>query len=179
MQAEDTNLIGSSPLNGVRVIRLATVPYFLVSQLQQQAEQLAAAGMDVLLLVSADGPELARLNLGKNLRHKVIPFARAIRPWRDFTALLSLVRLIIRERPQILHSTTPKVGLLSAIAGFLTRVPVRLHTFTGQPWVNLRGPLRWIARAADRLIYQAGYPGLCRRPKPAPTSDQRRNRVGR
>lgn len=138
-------------LKGIRVVRLASVPFFLVSQLQTQVEQHAAYGMDILL-VSGAGPELDRLSLGANLRHEVVEFARPIRPWQDLKAFCRLVRLLRRERPQIVHSTTPKPGLLAAIAGFLLRVPVRLHTFTGQPWIYRRGPVRWVARAADRLI---------------------------
>lgn len=146
-----TSVAGLDALKGVLVIRLASVPYFLVSQLQAQAEQHAAYGMDVLL-ASSDGPELARLRLGQKLRHAVIEFARPIRPWTDLKAVWRLLCLIRHERPQIVHSTTPKPGLLAAIAGFVLRVPVRLHTFTGQPWVGRHGPVRWIARASDRLI---------------------------
>ena len=38
------------------------------------------------------------------------------------------------------------------MAAFFAGVPVRLHTFTGQPWMNLRGPIRWFARLSDRII---------------------------
>lgn len=140
-------------LSNVRVVRLASVPFFLVSQLQMQVEQHVVYGMDVLL-VSGGGPELVRLRLEQKLRHAVIDFARPIRPWQDLKALWRLMRLLAHERPQIIHSTTPKPGLLAAIAGFVLRVPLRLHTFTGQPWVGRRGPVRWLARAADRLIVQ-------------------------
>lgn len=138
-------------LKNVRVVRLASVPYFLVSQLQSQVEQHVQYGMEVLL-VSSSGPELQRLHLGTKLRHADIEFVRPISPWRDFKTLWRLTRLLARERPQIVQSTTPKPGLLSAIASFVLRVPVRLHTFTGQPWVDRRGPVRWLARTADRLI---------------------------
>lgn len=138
-------------LRGVRIMRLASVPFFLVSQLQLQAEQLAAYGMEVQL-VSGEGPELGRLHLGPRLRYTTIEFARPIHPWKDLKTLWQLARLFIRERPEIVHSTTPKPGLLAAIAGFVTRVPVRLHTFTGQPWLHRRGLVRWLARTADRFI---------------------------
>lgn len=147
-RAPETEL---NALRNVRVVRIASVPFFLVSQLQTQVEQHATYGMDVLL-VSGVGPELTRLHLGGNLRHAVVEFARPIRPWQDVKSLWQLVRLLVRQRPEILHSTTPKPGLLAAIAGVLLQVPVRLHTFTGQPWVGRRGPVRWLARAADRLI---------------------------
>lgn len=154
MPSESTPRIESiefDNLKNVRVVRLASVPYFLVTQLQGQVEQHVIYGMDVLL-VSGSGPELTRFHLGQKLRHVAVEFARPIRPWQDLKALWQLVRLLARERPRIVHSTTPKPGLLAAIAGFVLRVPIRLHTFTGQPWVGRHGPVRWMARAADCLI---------------------------
>jgi glycosyltransferase involved in cell wall biosynthesis len=41
--------------------------------------------------------------------------------------------------------------MLCAVAGWLARVPVRLHTFTGQAWVELRGMARLLAKAGDWL----------------------------
>jgi len=142
---------GLDALRGVRVARLASVPFFLVSQLQVQVEQLAAYGMEVQL-VSGEGPELSRLHLGPRLRYTAIEFVRPICPWKDIKTLWQLILLFARERPEIVHSTTPKTGLLAAIAGFVTHIPVRLHTFTGQPWLHRRGLVRRLARAADRLI---------------------------
>lgn len=138
-------------LRGIRITRLASVPFFLVSQLQLQTEQHAAYGMEVQL-ISGKGPELSRLHLGPHLRHTAIEFARPIHLWKDLVTLWELLMVFIRERPEIVHSTTPKPGLLTAIAGFVTRVPVRLHTFTGQPWLHRHGLVRWLARTADRLI---------------------------
>jgi glycosyltransferase involved in cell wall biosynthesis len=56
------------------------------------------------------------------------------------------------HRFDIVHSTTPKAGLLTALAAFFAGIPIRLHTFTGQPWVMLQGVMRWASRAADKLI---------------------------
>jgi glycosyltransferase involved in cell wall biosynthesis len=41
---------------------------------------------------------------------------------------------------------------LTALAAFFAGVPVRLHTFTGQPWVNMRGVKHWLLRSSDRLV---------------------------
>lgn len=69
-----------------------------------------------------------------------------------FLALIKLFLFFKRKQIQIAHSTTPKAGLLTAIAAFLAGVPIRLHTFTGQPWVNMAGVKRWFARGCDKLI---------------------------
>jgi glycosyltransferase involved in cell wall biosynthesis len=34
----------------------------------------------------------------------------------------------------------------------LARVPIRVHTFTGQVWVTRQGPMRWVLKAADQCI---------------------------
>ena len=47
---------------------------------------------------------------------------------------------------------TPKAGLLSSIAGFFARVPIRIHTFTGQVWANKKGVTRRLLRFMDKMI---------------------------
>ncbi len=77
---------------------------------------------------------------------------RRISPFQDLSALVSLARLFRKERFAAVHSVTPKAGLLAALAGFLARVPVRIHTFTGQVWVTRSGLSRWLLKRADRLV---------------------------
>lgn len=138
-------------LKGVAVARVSTVSFFLVSQLKEQVEYLRDLGMKVVL-VSSSGPELEQFTFSETYRHEAIAIARNISPFRDLTALVRLFLLFRSERFAIVHSTTPKAGLLTILAGFLARVPVRLHTFTGQPWVTMRQPMRFAARLCDRII---------------------------
>jgi glycosyltransferase involved in cell wall biosynthesis len=138
-------------LRGIKIARLSTVPFFLVSQLRGQVEYLRDLGMDVVL-ISSSGPELAQLDFSKNLSHKVIALPRNFNFFMDFVAFAKLFLFFRRERLVIVHSTTPKAGILTALAAFFARVPVRLHTFTGQPWVTMRHPLRFVARSCDRII---------------------------
>lgn len=138
-------------LDGVRIARVSTVPYFIATQLKAQVEQLAAEGADVTIIASA-GPELSRIGWRDNLRAVQVEIPRSFSPIRDLKALLALIVVFRRNRFQIVHSTTPKAGLLCAIAGVVCGVPIRLHTFTGQPWVTLTGPMAWAARSADTLI---------------------------
>ncbi len=138
-------------LNGLKICRIATVPYFMVSQLKSQAEYLRDLGMHVVL-VSSEGSEWSKISVGKGLSVKIINIPRSLAPLQDFIALLRLVFFFSRQHFDIVHSTTPKAGLLAAIAGFITGTPIRLHTFTGQPWVSLKGVMRWASRAADKLL---------------------------
>ncbi|MEW6427160.1 MAG: glycosyltransferase family 4 protein [Thermodesulfobacteriota bacterium] len=138
-------------LNGIKICRSATVSYYLVAQLKRQAEYFRDQGMEVVL-VSSEGPELNQLVLNDSLRHEVVRIERSISFIDDLAALIRLVRLFRRHRFDIVHSTTPKAGLLTALAGFFCCVPIRLHTFTGQQWVTMKGPIRWLSKMADRLI---------------------------
>ena len=72
-------------------------------------------------------------------------------PIHDLLALVALFRLFRRERFDVVHSMTPKAGLLAMLAAFAARVPVRLHTFVGEVWATRQGLSRWLLREADRL----------------------------
>ena len=138
-------------LKGVKICRIATVSFYMVSQLKTQVEYMRDIGMKVVL-VSSDGPELSEIDIGRGLSHEIVEIPRSLRPWKDFAAFIKLIRLFHKHKFDIVHSTTPKAGLLSAIAAFLARVPVRLHTWTGQQWVTLKGPMHWVSRLADKII---------------------------
>ena len=81
-----------------------------------------------------------------------LPMERHISLWKDGVALLRMIRLFIDERPYIVHSITPKAGLLCMVAGWLTRVPVRIHTFTGLVWPTATGVQRKILMATDKIL---------------------------
>lgn len=137
---------------GIRLARVSTVPYFVVSQLSGQLDAIVRSGVDVTV-ISSDGPELGRLkSVELPLSIITVEIARSISMMKDIRALWRLFWIFRRERFDIVHSTNPKAGLLAAIAGRFAGVPVRLHTFTGQPWVSLQGPLRLVASWSDSLI---------------------------
>lgn len=77
---------------------------------------------------------------------------RSVMPLRDSRALLQLVRLFSKEKFDIVHSFTPKAGLLAMLAARLTGIPRRHHTFTGQVWATRMGIARWFLKAMDRIL---------------------------
>ena len=136
--------------HGLRICRIATVPFFLQNHLHEQICATVAAGHEVTL-VSSSGPEVSLLTAITGVRFHHIEIPRKISPLRDLLALWKLFKLFRRERYDIVHSTTPKAGMLTAMAAYLARVPVRLHTFTGQVWMEKRGVLRYLAKTGDRV----------------------------
>ena len=135
----------------IKICRTATVAYYMTNHIKPVAEHLRNKGVEVVLICSY-GPEIHQINLGPGLSYEEIEIARQIDPKKDIITLFKLIRAFKKHKFDIVHSTTPKGGLLSCIAAFLVGVPVRLHTWTGQPWVTLRGPKKLVTMFADILI---------------------------
>ncbi len=89
-----------------------------------------------------------------SIRARVIPLgiSRTITPFHDLKCLIALYRIFREERFDAVHSVMPKSGLLAMTAGLLARVPVRIHTFTGQFWKNLFGVKRFVLKLIDKLM---------------------------
>lgn len=81
-----------------------------------------------------------------------VPFARKPKLVRDFISLVKLVLILLKNRFDIVHSIMPKTGLIAMCAAFITHIPIRIHTFTGQVWVTRRGLSRAVLKQIDRLI---------------------------
>ncbi len=81
-----------------------------------------------------------------------IPFVRKMAPLTDLKNLIHLIWLVWKVKPEVIHSITPKAGLLAMMAGFINRVPNRWHTFTGQVWATRHGMGRSLLKAFDRII---------------------------
>lgn len=134
-----------------RICRIVTVPITFATLLREQVRRIVEGGLD-LTLVSSPSDVLPQLARESGARCHPIAMARGTSPAQDLASLAALTRFLRRERFDLVHSSTPKAGLLTAIAGLLARTPRRLHTYTGQPWVELQGAMRWAAMNADRAV---------------------------
>jgi glycosyltransferase involved in cell wall biosynthesis len=134
-----------------RLLRITTVPVSLKVLLQGQLNFFQQHGFEVLA-VSADGKEVDSIT-STGVPHCVIPMTRQITPLKDLLALVSLVRLIRKFRPDIVHTHTPKAGLLGMLAAWLCAVPVRLHTVAGLPLMEASGLKRQLLVATERICY--------------------------
>ena len=82
-----------------------------------------------------------------------VPIVRPIALWSDIRALWVLYWKFKKNPPLVVHSITPKAGLLSMIAAWLACIPVRVHSFTGQVWATKNGSMRLLLKAADKCIF--------------------------
>lgn len=117
-----------------KLIRVTTVPISLKLLLAGQMNYMKEAGWDVLM-VSADGKEINEIEKREGCTHFTIPFTRKITPLHDVVCLWKLYGLFKKEKPDIVHSHTPKAGLLSMWAAKLAGVKVRIHTVAGLPYM--------------------------------------------
>ncbi len=92
----------------------------------------------------------------------VDPLRRDISPIHDLLALLELTRILLDEKPDLLHTHSSKAGILGRLAAALAGVPVVVHTYHGFGFHDRQPPFvknfyvlleRLCARLTDALIF--------------------------
>ena len=104
-----------------------------------------------VMLLSSPGSELDDTEREYGVRGIRVPMERHISVMHDIISLLRLIRVFRKEKPRMVHSMTPKAGLLCMMAAWLTRVPVRVHTFTGLVFPTATGLKRRILMLTDSI----------------------------
>ena len=89
---------------------------------------------------------------GLNARFILLPIKRKPSPLWDMLVIFQLYQIFQSERFNIVHSIMPKTGMLTMLSARLARVPIRIHTFTGQVWVTKQGVKRILLKWCDKLI---------------------------
>lgn len=133
-----------------KIIRATTISLSLNTFCKGILSELKEMGYDVLAVSSPDDG-LNELAEREGVRVEGVPMERHISPLKDLMSLCKLVKVFRREKPDMVHSMTPKAGLLCMMAGWMARVPVRVHTFTGLVWPTEKGLKRRILMATDWL----------------------------
>jgi glycosyltransferase involved in cell wall biosynthesis len=134
-----------------KLIRITTVPMSLQYLLRGQLPFMQDNGFEVLA-VSANGPERQAI-LDDGIKHIIIPFTRKITPLQDLRCLFLLIALFHHIKPDIVHTHTPKAGLLGMLAAWICSVPVRMHTVAGLPVMEAQGMKRWILMMTEKITY--------------------------
>ncbi|MDY3524143.1 glycosyltransferase family 4 protein [Riemerella anatipestifer] len=134
-----------------KLIRITTVPQSLNILLKGQHQFMSKQGFDVIG-VSSSGQELDEVKKNEGIRTVSIEMSRKIAPFQDLKSLWKMWCLLRKEKPQIVHSITPKAGLLSMLAAKFAGVPIRIHTFTGLIFPSKTGMLQKILILMDRLL---------------------------
>ena len=111
------------------------------------AKEMKNQGCDIIS-ISSPGKELEELE-SQNFKVYRIVIYRHISIIYDIISLIKIITVLIKEKPNFVHSMTPKAGLLCMLSAFICRIPKRLHTFTGLIWPTKTGLSRKIIMLTD------------------------------
>lgn len=119
-----------------------------------QMEFMSQNGFNVLM-ISADGKELEDVKANEKCPHIIVPMTRKITPLQDLQCLLQLIKIFRKEKPDIVHTHTPKAGLLGMMAARTCGIKTRIHTVAGLPLMAETGSKYKLLMFIEKLTYSA------------------------
>jgi glycosyltransferase involved in cell wall biosynthesis len=128
-----------------KILRITTINLSLEKLLSGQIDYMERLGYNMSTASFGEFNYKNHINIS-HLR-------RAINPIQDVLALLQLIALIRKIKPQIVHTHTPKAGLLGMCAAWICGVKIRLHTVAGLPLMEKSGMLYKLLIVMERLTY--------------------------
>lgn len=137
-----------------KLVRITTAPISLNVLLPGQMRYMNEHGFEVIM-VSSDGPELKTVLEKEGCRHHIIPMTRRMTPFRDIKCLWKLYRFFKKEKPVIVHSHTPKAGLLAMLAAKMAGIKIRIHTVAGLRYVTTKGIGRRVLILMEKITGRA------------------------
>lgn len=134
-----------------KIIRMTTIPQSMRKLLEGQLKFMSENGFEVVALSSDDSCFEEMLHEQGDIRGIRINMERHTSPMKDLKALFKIIKVFRKEKPFIVHTHTPKAGLLGMLAARLTGVPHRFHTTAGLPLLVYSGMYRKILNTMERL----------------------------
>ena len=122
-----------------------TAKAFLIKHFEYLSKEF-----DITLVANFETQADFEVPFVKNTKH--IAIHRSINPLKDFLALIQLYFFFKKESFHVVHSVTPKAGLLAMTAAWISRIPIRIHIFTGQVWHTQVGLKKQFLKFLDRLL---------------------------
>jgi len=134
-----------------KIIRITTIPISIKILLTGQLRFMNQY-YDVLAVSSDDACFEETLSV-EGVKGVKIKMTRQITVIKDLIALIKLIILIHKEKPDFVHTHTPKAGILGMLAAYICLVPNRLHTVAGLPLLETKGIKRILLNFIEKLTY--------------------------
>lgn len=134
-----------------KLIRITTVPISLEKLLENQLRFMS--DYYSVMAISADEENLKKVGKLQGVDVFHIEMTRKITPLKDLIAVWKLFLFLRKEKPLIVHSHTPKAGIVAMIAAKLACVPNRLHTVAGLPLLEATGKKRSLLDFVEKATY--------------------------
>lgn len=111
--------------------------------------------------ISSDKERLEQIGKENEIDIHYIPMEREISLFKDFYSLICFICYFIKERPYIVHGNTPKGSLLSMIAAWITRVPIRIYMCHGLRYQGCGGFKRKLLMFMERISCKCATEVIC------------------
>jgi glycosyltransferase involved in cell wall biosynthesis len=134
-----------------KLIRITTVPVSLDKLLEGQLGYMNQ--FYEVIAISSDIQYLQEIAEKENVRFLSVEMTRKITPLKDIIAVYRLYKIFRQEKPEIVHTHTPKAGIVGMLAAKLAGVPLRFHTVAGLPLMEATGIKRGILNFVEKLTY--------------------------
>jgi len=135
-----------------KLIRITTVPISLDKLLSGQMNYMSS--FYEVTAISSDEKALNKIAEKENVKIFSVEMTRKITPVQDLKAVFKLAAYLRKEKPFIVHTHTPKAGLVGMMAARMAKVPHRLHTVAGLPLLEAKGKKRQLLDRVERFTYR-------------------------
>ncbi|WP_264511403.1 glycosyltransferase family 4 protein [Flavobacterium sp. N1719] len=135
----------------IRIVRVTTVPLSLDKLLNGQLNFVN--NHFEVIAVSSDEEYLKKIGEKEKIKVKNIEMSRKITPFKDIISIFKMYKYFKEIRPEIVHTHTPKAGLVGMIAAKLSGVPIRMHTISGLPLVETKGLKKKLLILCETITY--------------------------
>lgn len=135
-----------------KLIRITTVPLSLEKLLEGQLAYME--NYFEVVAISSDSERLEIYGKKEGVRVFPVELTRKITPLKDLAAVFKLYQFLKKEKPTIVHTHTPKAGIVGMMAAWLAGVPNRLHTVAGLPLMETSGLKRKVLNFVEKLTYR-------------------------
>ena len=135
-----------------KLVRITTVPISLEKLLEGQLGFMKA--YFEVVAISAVKEKLEAYGKKEGVRVFSLELTRKITPIKDIAAVFKLYRFLKKEKPSIVHTHTPKAGIVGMTAAWFAGVPNRLHTVAGMPLMEASGFKRKVLNFVEKLTYR-------------------------
>jgi glycosyltransferase involved in cell wall biosynthesis len=129
--------------------------------LRGQLAHMRALGHRVTLLTHGPDEGLERISRREGVHVVDVPMSREIAPLADLSALSRLVTLLARLRPDVVHASTPKAGLLGMLAACVLGTPIRIYMLRGLRLETTSGVKRAILWGCERVSMSCAHHVVC------------------
>ena len=134
-----------------KLIRITTIPLSLEKLLENQLKFMKR--FFEVTAVSSDDQRLQEFGNKQGVDTFHVDLTRQITPIKDLKAVVELYKFLKKEKPSIVHTHTPKAGIVGMLAARFANVPIRMHTVAGLPLMESSGMKRSVLIIVEKLTY--------------------------